>query len=90
MDVQNIDLPTFLDALSWGDEGCIQDAKIQYARSSLMHSAELPEILRRWHKPPARSQTGHKRMTGARRAMEKLAADWALEVLDRELEYIER
>ena len=34
MDGMSINLPIFLDALSWGDPECIQDAKIQYARSA--------------------------------------------------------
>ena len=34
MDGMGINLPIFLDALSWGDPECIQDAKIRYARSA--------------------------------------------------------
>jgi hypothetical protein len=52
MDSQSINLPIFLDALSWGDPGCHSDPKVQYARTALMVSDELPGILERWYKPP--------------------------------------
>lgn len=35
---QKINLPIFLDALSWGDVGCHSDRVIQYARTSLLVS----------------------------------------------------
>ena len=38
-------LPLFLDALSWGDKGCIRDEKIKAARTALMGSAQLSGIL---------------------------------------------
>ena len=38
MDGMGINLPIFLDALSWGDPECILDAKIRYAKSALMNS----------------------------------------------------
>ncbi|KAG5645939.1 hypothetical protein DXG03_004729 [Asterophora parasitica] len=42
MDSVGINLPIFLDALSWGDKGCILDGKIRYERTALMTSVELP------------------------------------------------
>ena len=47
-----LDLPLFLDAVSWGSPQCHSNRKIQYARTSLLASKELIEILRRWFKPP--------------------------------------
>jgi hypothetical protein len=35
MKQKKINLPIFLDALSWGDAGCCSDLEIQYARTSL-------------------------------------------------------
>ncbi|KAF8886748.1 hypothetical protein BD779DRAFT_1673051 [Infundibulicybe gibba] len=52
MRLHGMNLPIFLDALSWGDPGCHSDRTIQYARTSLMVSEELPGILNRWYKPP--------------------------------------
>lgn len=52
MNSQGVNLPLFLDALSWGDPRCHSDPKVQYARTSLMVSDELPGILERWHCPP--------------------------------------
>jgi len=52
MQSQGLNLPLFLHALSWGNENCILDEQVQYARTSLMVSEELPEILERWYCPP--------------------------------------
>jgi hypothetical protein len=44
-----LDLPLFLDAVSWGSPQCLShsDRKmIQYARTSLLANNELPQILR--------------------------------------------
>lgn len=47
-----MDLLLFLDAVSWGSEECIMNKQVRYAKTSLMVSDELPEILRRWYWPP--------------------------------------
>ncbi|EDR03411.1 uncharacterized protein LACBIDRAFT_331509 [Laccaria bicolor S238N-H82] len=52
MSLKQINLPLFLEALSWGDPGCHSDAKVQYAWTVLMVSDELPGILERWYNPP--------------------------------------
>jgi len=52
MDDVGLNLPIFLDLVSWGDPDCIANVKIRYERTALMVSEELPSILRRWHKPP--------------------------------------
>jgi len=85
MDSLGINVPIFLDALSWGDAECIQDAKTRYARSFLMNSEELPSILWWWWKP-LRSATSKKRCAkGARPIMEAFAAECMQNILDREL-----
>jgi hypothetical protein len=55
---QGLNLPLFLHALSWGNESCISDEQVQYARTSLMVSEELPEILERWYCPPRNHHKG--------------------------------
>ncbi|KAJ7168074.1 hypothetical protein C8R43DRAFT_1121280 [Mycena crocata] len=52
MRAEGINLPIFLDALCWGDESCISDGTIRYARTTLMTSEELPGILDRCYHPP--------------------------------------
>lgn len=86
MDTQGINLPIFLDALSWGDDRCIKDPKIRHARSSLMHSTELQNILSRWHKPPRSKGSRKRRPKGARQTMETFAADCAQDLLGQELD----
>lgn len=51
MTTQKINLPIFLDALSWGHEDCQDDSTISNVRTLLMLSKEL-DILERWWKPP--------------------------------------
>ncbi|KAI0756500.1 hypothetical protein C8Q80DRAFT_1278719 [Daedaleopsis nitida] len=88
MESLDMNVPIFLDALSWGDDGCISNAKIQYARTALMVSEELPGILERWHKVPQASTSRHHhvRPQGARKALEKFALDCVANIMDRELE----
>ena len=88
MDSLGINLPIFLDAFSWGDADCIQDAKIRYARSALMNSKELPGILRRWWRPPRSAGSKNKRARGAGPVMENFAVECTQHILNRELEAI--
>ncbi|KAI0634114.1 hypothetical protein C8Q77DRAFT_1056061 [Trametes polyzona] len=88
MESLDMNLPIFLDALSWGDDGCTSDPKVRYERTALMHSEELPRILERWYRVPraSESRSHYVRPAGARRALEDFAMKCAAEVLDRELE----
>jgi hypothetical protein len=88
MDGLGINLPIFLDALSWGYPECIQDAKIWYSRSALMNSKELPGILWRWWKPPRTSGSKKRRPRGAGPVMQNFASECTESILDRELEAI--
>jgi hypothetical protein len=81
-----INLPIFLDALSWGDAACIFDAKVRYARTGLMKSKELPLILRQWWKPPRTPGSGNSRSAGATTVMEQFAQECTAKVMHRELE----
>ncbi len=47
-----LDLPTFLDAISWGSHACTLDGDIKAARTLLMNSRQLKNILQRWWEPP--------------------------------------
>ncbi|KAI0744525.1 hypothetical protein C8Q76DRAFT_804787 [Earliella scabrosa] len=88
MEDLEMNLPIFLDALSWGDDDCIVNPKVQYARTALMVSEELPRILDRWYKVPhaSTSRTRHVRPQGARKALEKFAMNCVADIIDRELE----
>ncbi|TBU61762.1 hypothetical protein BD310DRAFT_768892, partial [Dichomitus squalens] len=92
MDSVDMNLPLFLDALSWGDTACITDPKVRYERSALVGSEELPRILERWYKVPraSASRSHHVRPQGARKALEEFALGCVEEVLDRELETTSR
>ncbi|KAJ7474945.1 hypothetical protein FB451DRAFT_1465243 [Mycena latifolia] len=52
MGALGLNLPTFLDVISWGDTDCTLNPTIRRARTDLLKSEQLPGILRRWHKPP--------------------------------------
>jgi hypothetical protein len=86
MDSQNMNLPIFLDALSWGDQGCHSDSKIQYARTALLVSDELPGILDRWYNPPrARIHKKGKRPAGARQSLRAFATHCVGTCVDKEM-----
>lgn len=72
MEATGINLPIYLDALSWGHAKCTKDPSIRYQRSALMHSRELPGILERWRKPPHRSAS-ITRPAGATQTMNEFA-----------------
>jgi len=50
MDEVGLDLPIFLDALSWGCEAVTGDSSAKYQRGLLMNSIELPQIVSRWER----------------------------------------
>ncbi|OAX34242.1 hypothetical protein K503DRAFT_699073, partial [Rhizopogon vinicolor AM-OR11-026] len=64
MDDVGLNLPIFLDLISWGDSDCIASAKIRYEWTALVGSEEIPSILRRWHKPPRISGSKYVRGPG--------------------------
>ena len=79
-----MDIPIFLDALSWGTDQCTQDGEIRYHRSALLQSKELPNILLQWWKAPISKGTKRARARAAAPAMEAFAATVSQSVLNRE------
>ncbi|KAI6140218.1 hypothetical protein BKA82DRAFT_4331999 [Pisolithus tinctorius] len=79
MDSVGLNLPLFLDFLSWGDQECIVNAKIRYECTALMVSKELPGILECWRSPPRASCT----------VMEEFAFSCVGEVVEKELQGIQ-
>jgi len=58
---EGLDLPIFLDAICWGNEKCIVDNQVRFARTMLLSSKEFPLLLHRWWRPPgARSESARK------------------------------
>ena len=88
MNSLGLNLPLFLDLLSWGDQGCIAHPKIRYERSALMASEELPSILSRWHKPPRTQTSTHRRAQGAKYPLERFAFLCVEAVIEKELQGI--
>ncbi|KAJ8489593.1 hypothetical protein ONZ45_g13520 [Pleurotus djamor] len=83
-EVAGVDLPMFLNALSWTDKECRMNARVRYARTSLMQSAELPEILELWHNPP-RSKGKGKRAMGARKTLDDFVVKKAKAAIEDDL-----
>ncbi|KAJ7666792.1 hypothetical protein DFH06DRAFT_1294986 [Mycena polygramma] len=79
---------TFLDGLSWGDPACTADSQIRDARTRLLNSPQLPDIVRRWHKPPRAIKSKAARPKGATTVMEAFATECLQKILDRELELL--
>ncbi|EGO26773.1 hypothetical protein SERLADRAFT_407431 [Serpula lacrymans var. lacrymans S7.9] len=88
MNSVGLDLPLFLDLLSWDDHESIIDTKIWYARTSLMVSAELPGILKWWHKPPHTKGTRNSLAHGAQLVLEEFSLSCVADILEAELESI--
>ncbi|KAF9537692.1 hypothetical protein CPC08DRAFT_808667 [Agrocybe pediades] len=81
-----LDLPLFLDAVSWGSPDCHSHRTVQYARTALLASDELLGILQRWYKPPRRANEGRgRRPTGARETLHKFAFSCILDKVDEEM-----
>jgi len=57
---EGLTLSLFLNALSWGDESCTANDRVRFARTGLLLSEELPDILARWYKPPRNKNKGRR------------------------------
>lgn len=47
-----LNLPLFLEAVFWGDNGCTSNAKVRYQRTAFLASDQLPIVLERLLSPP--------------------------------------
>ena len=89
MDSLGLDLPLFLDLLSWGDKGCTENMKINYECTALMVSKELPSILKRWYQPPRSPGSTATRPAGASSTLERFSFDCSVaEVVEQGVEDI--
>ncbi|KAJ7666119.1 hypothetical protein DFH06DRAFT_917823, partial [Mycena polygramma] len=83
---QGLDLAIFLDAVCWGNESCVSDANIRFARTGLMVSDEFPGILQRCYNPPRRTHKRKgKKPAGGRRALLEFATNCISDTIDREM-----
>lgn len=79
-----LDLTLFLYHISWTNPEATVDPVIQYARSVLMWSEELPTILRNWHRPPREHLRGV-RTKAVRAAMDSFAQDLVVRRINRDM-----
>ena len=86
MNTLGLNLPIFLDLLSWGTPACITNSKINYERMALMVSQELPSILERWYEPPHLPGSTGPHAKGARHVLSRFAFDCVAKEIDKELE----
>jgi hypothetical protein len=84
MDDHGLNLTLFLWAISWNNKPLVQNGVARFARTSLMVSDELPDILKNWHQPPRQHNAGI-RTKAAQQAMTDWALDTISETLDREM-----
>ena len=85
MDSVGLNLPLFLDYLSWGDVECVKDPQIRYERTALMVSDELPIVLKRWLSPPRGQDTHDVRAMGGKKYLEQFVVDCMQDIGSREL-----
>ena len=81
-------LGSFLHAVSWGNAGCIRDPQIRAARTALMHSPELPVILKNWWMPPHSRASQKSRPQGACSALEEFTVECMHGTLNNELDVL--
>jgi hypothetical protein len=83
MQNEGLNLPLFLDAVFYGDSGCHNDGSVQYQRTALMVSDELPVLLERWYQPPSRSQSlrGQRPTSGIKKIV-----NFAQSIVNREID----
>ena len=89
MDSLGLDLPLFLDLLSWGDKGCTENMKINYERTALMVSEELPSISKHWYRPPHSPGSTAIYLAGASSTLKRFSFNCVAEVVEQELEGVE-
>lgn len=77
---QGLNLELFLDALFWGDPGCISDRKVRHERTTFVRSPTLISVLNHWWRPSTGEQSG-----GGER-MKDFVLEKAMEVLNAELD----
>ncbi|PPR01081.1 hypothetical protein CVT24_000392 [Panaeolus cyanescens] len=82
-----INLPIFLDAISWGLKRPTQDSICRYQRTALLHYKNLSAILERWQHP-LRSASGVKRPAGASKTMVDFAIHTTSTQISKELKKI--
>ncbi|KAF8316197.1 hypothetical protein F5887DRAFT_1066774 [Amanita rubescens] len=83
MQNEGLNLPLFLDAVFYGDPECHNDRVVQYQRTALMVSDELPVLFQRWYQPPSRSQ-GHRGQRPL--AATKSVVSFARSIVNREID----
>ena len=87
MKSEGLDLTTFLWHISWNNPEAVADKTIQYARTGLMWSTQLPEILENWYRPPRQHGRGV-RTKAARAVMDRWAVDAVKRRMNREMRAI--
>lgn len=76
---RNIDLPIFLDVISWGDDDSTANDRFRYARNSLFTSVQFASILDRWADPPGENTgDGVIRKRVIREFVLKLVGKWVV------------
>lgn len=86
LDSINFKCADFLDGLSWGDRACVLNAKIRVERTVLLQSPILPEVLRRWAKPPRPHGSSKRRPQGASAVVKGFCLEYVGDLLNNEME----
>ncbi|OBZ65975.1 hypothetical protein A0H81_14143 [Grifola frondosa] len=87
MKSRKLDLPLLLWAISWNVQDLVQDTAVQFERTALTSSEELPELFHRWYKPPRGHNRGIK-SKGASCAITRFALDWVGNVVNQEMSVV--
>ncbi|KIK80012.1 hypothetical protein PAXRUDRAFT_43499, partial [Paxillus rubicundulus Ve08.2h10] len=88
MDSVGLNLPLFLNFLSWGDHECVVNTKIRYACTALMVSEELPGILECWQNLPQACSSTDACSKAAQQVIEGFAFSCVAQIVEKELQSV--
>ena len=76
MNTMGLNLELFLNAVFWGDSGCVSNSKIRHERTVFMNSASLPAVLERWWNPPTQDHA-----SGGKNTVQEFVMEHAGEII---------
>ncbi|KDQ49210.1 hypothetical protein JAAARDRAFT_716162 [Jaapia argillacea MUCL 33604] len=90
IEAEGLNLTIFLDAIFWGNPHCVDDPQVRYARTALLVSSQLSDILHRMWQPPLSSRSHHSRAKGARETIVQLVHEFEEDAMRHEMAIISK
>lgn len=88
VEAEGFNLPLLLDYISWGSPECYSHPKIRNARSVLLHSSLLVNVIERWRDPPRRPGSTEAKPAGAKGVLNPWIFTTARKIIEHEISII--